>query len=239
MGAKARLDMASHAQISHDFAAPPKKDNSFSFVLDPRTTATIAIGGILLHLIARYILGAPAPAWQSPLVAVLILGGLPLLLSLARKLMAHEFGSDHLAGISIITSVLLDEYLVGAIVILMLSGGAALEQFASRRASSVLDALARRMPQVAHRRTGSNVSDVKLGDIGVGDTLVVFPHEICPVDGVVIEGNGKMNEAYLTGEPFEIEKVPGSQVISGAINGMWQCRFALKSWQWILASREL
>jgi heavy metal translocating P-type ATPase len=133
--------------------------------------------------------------------------------------MAHEFGSDHLAGISIITSVLLDEHLVGAIVILMLSGGAALEQLASRKASSVLDALARRMPQDAHRRTGSDVSDVKLGDIGVGDTLVVFPHEICPVDGVVIEGNGKMNEAYLTGEPFEIEKVPGSQVISGAING--------------------
>ena len=53
----------------------------------------------------------------------------------------------------------------------------------------------------------------------VGDTLAVFPHEICPVDGVVIEGHGKMNEAYLTGEPFEIEKMPGSQVISGAING--------------------
>src|SRR5207249_11642028 len=55
--------------------------------------------------------------------------------------------------------------------------------------------------------------------ISVGDTLVVFPHEICPVDGVVEDGTGKMNEAYLTGEPFEIEKMPGSQVISGAING--------------------
>src|SRR5215469_15396439 len=99
--------MASHAQISHDFAAP-NKPNSFSLLLDPRATATIAAGGILLHLIARYILSAPAPAWQAPLIAVLILGGLPLLLSLARKLMALEFGSDHLAGISIITSVLLE-----------------------------------------------------------------------------------------------------------------------------------
>jgi heavy metal translocating P-type ATPase len=130
-----------------------------------------------------------------------------------------EFGSDHLAGISIITSVALGEYLVGVIVILMLSGGTALEQFASRRASSVLDALARRVPQFAHRKIGNKLSDVKLGEIAVGDTLAVFPHEICPVDGVVIEGRGKMNEAYLTGEPFEIEKMPGSQVISGAING--------------------
>ena len=62
-------------------------------------------------------------------------------------------------------------------------------------------------------------SDVALNDVAVGDTLVVFPHDICPVDGTVTEGNGVMNEAFLTGEPFEITKAPGSAVISGAING--------------------
>jgi heavy metal translocating P-type ATPase len=185
----------------------------------PTLIALLALAAILLHLVLRYISNAPRTAWQAPLIVALIAGGLPLILRLTRKLLQREFGSDHLAGVSIITSVILGEYLVGVIVILMLSGGTALEQLASRRASSVLDALARRMPQVAHRRTGTNVSDVKLGDIAVGDTLVVFPHETCPVDGLVIEGNGKMNEAYLTGEPFEIDKMPGSQVISGAING--------------------
>jgi heavy metal translocating P-type ATPase len=186
---------------------------------EPTLIALLALAAILLHLVLRYISNAPRTAWQAPLIVALIAGGLPLILRLTRKLLQREFGSDHLAGVSIITSVILGEYLVGVIVILMLSGGTALEQLASRRASSVLDALARRMPQVAHRRTGTNVSDVKLGDIAVGDTLVVFPHETCPVDGLVIEGNGKMNEAYLTGEPFEIDKMPGSQVISGAING--------------------
>jgi P-type E1-E2 ATPase len=101
----------------------------------------------------------------------------------------------------------------------MLSGGTALEVFASHRASSVLDALAKRMPQVAHRKCGPGLSDVRLEDIAIGDTLVVFPHEICPVDGAVIGGHGKMNEAYLTGEPFEIAKTPGSEVLSGSING--------------------
>jgi len=149
----------------------------------------------------------------------LLAGGLPLVLRLTRKLLEREFGSDHLAGVSIITSIILGEYLVGAIVILMLSGGTALEQFASRKASSVLDALARRMPETAHRKSGHELSDIKLEEISIGDTLVVFPHETCPVDGVVVEGNGKMNEAYLTGEPFEIEKMAGSLVISGAING--------------------
>ncbi|MDE3110076.1 MAG: cadmium-translocating P-type ATPase, partial [Acidobacteriota bacterium] len=95
----------------------------------------------------------------------------------------------------------------------------ALEQYASRRASSVLDALARRVPQVAHRKQNAQVSDIPLSEIAVGDVLVVLPHEISPVDGIVIQGRGRMNEAYLTGEPFEIAKTPGSEVLSGAVNG--------------------
>jgi heavy metal translocating P-type ATPase len=185
----------------------------------PNNIALFTVAGILLHLFLRYFLHSPRIAWQVPLIAVLIVGGVPLLLPLMQKLFAREFGSDHLAGISIITSVILGEYLVATIVILMLSGGTALEQFASRRASSVLDALAKRMPQAAHRKLANDLSDIELKDIAIGDTLVIFPHEICPVDGVVIEGHGKMNEAYLTGEPFEIAKTPGSEVLSGSING--------------------
>jgi cation transport ATPase len=120
----------------------------------PNKIALLTIAGILLHLFLRYFLNFPRIAWQVPLIVVLIIGGVPLLVTLTQKLFAREFGSDHLAGISIITSAILGEYLVAAIVILMLSGGTALEVFASRRASSVLDALAKRMPQVAHRKYG-------------------------------------------------------------------------------------
>jgi heavy metal translocating P-type ATPase len=75
------------------------------------------------------------------------------------------------------------------------------------------------MPQIAHRRQGGAVQDLKLDEVQVGDTLVIFPHEICPVDGIVREGQGVMDESYLTGEPFQISKAPGSKVLSGAING--------------------
>ncbi len=61
--------------------------------------------------------------------------------------------------------------------------------------------------------------DIPLDEVRVGDILVVRPHEICPVDGLVIEGQGVVDESYLTGEPFQISKAPGSQVLSGAING--------------------
>ena len=176
----------------------------------------IAIGA---HLILRYSTHLPPSIYLGPLFLALIVGGIPILLSLGKKLWQREFGSDLLAGISIVASVAMGEYLVGSIIVLMLSGGTALEQFATRKASSVLDALAKRMPQIAHRQSGTLVEDIKLDQIQIGDHVVVLPHEICPVDGAVVEGHGIMDESYLTGEPFEISKTPGSKVLSGAING--------------------
>jgi heavy metal translocating P-type ATPase len=181
--------------------------------------AGLTVLAIALHLFLRFAAALPPRFALIPLFAALLIGGIPLVFELAKKLLRKEFGSDLLAGVSILTAVLLGQYLVAAIVVLMLSGGAALEFYATARASSVLDALAKRVPSTAHRRAGSALRDVKLDEIRVGDLLTVFPHEICPVDGEVLEGHGIMDEAYLTGEPYEISKTPGSLVISGAING--------------------
>ena len=182
-------------------------------------TACGALTGIAVHLILRYGAHTEAPSYQIPLWIVLALGGIPLLCELLTKVVKLQFGSDLLAGISIVTAALLGEYLAGALVVLMLSGGGALEGYAVRRASSVLRALAQRMPSLAHRRRDGRVVDVPLTEVAVGDTLVVFPHEACPVDGIVAEGRGVMDESFLTGEPFRMSKTPGSKVISGAING--------------------
>jgi heavy metal translocating P-type ATPase len=189
--------------------------------------AGLSILAIALYLVLRFVLGGPFREWADwPLIATLVLGGVPLVFDLLVKLFRREFGSDLLAGLSIVTAILLGEYLAGTLVVLMLSGGEALEAYAVRNASSVLEALARRMPSEAHRRSragsvsdGPALTDVPLEDVAVGDTLVVFPHETCPVDGTVVEGHGSMDESYLTGEPYVMSKTPGSQVLSGAING--------------------
>jgi heavy metal translocating P-type ATPase len=181
----------------------------------------VAIG---LHLLLRFGVRTAAnvfghPLYQLPLLAVLVCGGGPLVFDLLIKLVRREFGSDLLAGISIVTSLLLGELLAGALVVLMLSGGEALEAYAVRSASSVLEALAQRMPALAHRKLDRGVADTPLDQVAIGDTLVVFAHEICPVDGTVVEGHGVMDESYLTGEPYQMSKTPGSEVLSGAING--------------------
>lgn len=177
----------------------------------------------LVCIAAYLLLGYSSLVTQAsavlPLWMALIVGGGPLVLELSLRIIRREFGSDLLAGISIVTALLLDQYLAGALVVLMLSGGEALEAYAVRRASSVLDALARRMPATAHRVTPDGIAAVALNEIKIGDQLLVLPHEICPVDGVVVEGHGSMDEAYLTGEPYRTSKSVGSDVLSGAING--------------------
>ncbi|EGW20679.1 heavy metal translocating P-type ATPase [Methylobacter tundripaludum] len=164
-------------------------------------------------------LAIPIELVQLPLLAVLALGGIPLVYQLIVKLGRGDWGADLLAGMSIVTAVLLDEYLAGSLVVLMLSGGVVLETYAVRKASSVLEALAKRMPSVAHRKSGDQLADITTGQVHIGDTLLILPHEICPVDGTVLEGSGTMDESYLTGEPYMMSKVSGSQVLSGAING--------------------
>ncbi len=186
--------------------------------------AAFTAAAIGLHLLLRSGVVSMAevcgfPLSDLPLVAALVFGGVPLVYDLFIKLLRWQFSSDLLAGISIVTSVLLGEYLAGSLVVLMLSGGEALEAYAVRSASSVLEALAKRMPSQAHRKLGGDIADIPLDDVAVGDTLVVFPHEICPVDGTVVAGHGVMDESYLTGEPYNMSKTPGSTVLSGAVNG--------------------
>ena len=164
-------------------------------------------------------LGGQLSAADVPLVLVAVLCGLPLVIQIFRKLLRRDFGADMLAVIALLTGLWVGEYLAAVLIILMLAGGQMLEAYAMRKASSALRALADRMPALAHRKRGDTVEEIPLADIAIGDLIVVFPHETAPVDGTVLEGNGAMDESYLTGEPYHVSKAPGAAVLSGAING--------------------
>jgi heavy metal translocating P-type ATPase len=159
------------------------------------------------------------PFGNVPLLVMLALGGLPLLMQIGKKLLKGNFGADLMAMTSLITAAILGEYLAGVLIIIMLAGGQALEFYAMRKASSVLRALSKRMPSTAHLKLGDTVEDIALNQIKIGDEIIIYPHETAPVDGIVTEGQGNMDESYLTGEPYSITKAIGSNVLSGAING--------------------
>ncbi len=180
-------------------------------------TASFIAAGMIAAMMVKLLLH-DSHILNTVLLVAIAGASVPLLLSLIQQVFKGNFSVDILALLSIVTSLVLGQYWVAAIVVLMLSGGQALEAFATRRASSVLNALAKRMPQTAHR-AGIAVEDVSIDAIVVGDELLIYPHEICPVDGLVVSGQGSMDESYLTGEPFLIAKAPGTNVLSGSING--------------------
>lgn len=188
--------------------------------------AATSLLAMLLHLILKFTLPnhtvpylAALATENLPLTFLMIFGGLPLLYQILGKALKGDLGADLLAFIGLITAIYLDEYLASALIILMLSSGQALEVYASHKASFVLEALAKRMPAIAHRKVGNRTTDIAISEIKIGDLIEIYPHEICPVDGLVISGYGEMDESYLTGEPFQLSKAPGSLVLSGAVNG--------------------
>lgn len=208
-------------------SAPPQPKGRFaSFVSSYEGLLAIATGiAIAVHLILALALPTTAPWWisQAPLIAIVIIGGAPLVWEVLAALIRREAGVDLLAAVAIVASVAMGEWLVGAIIVLMLSGGEALEEAATSRASAVLDALSERSPALAHRLRGQRLEqgsdEVAADEILVGDRLLVRPHELVPVDGEVVDGHGSMDESYLTGEPYVVPKSVGSAVLSGAVNG--------------------
>jgi heavy metal translocating P-type ATPase len=180
--------------------------------------AAASIFTMLLHLVLKYFLPDSLAALM-PLFLLIAIGGAPLVLQIIRKAFKGDLGADLLALIGLITAIFLGEYLACALIILMLSSGQALEVYAARRASFVLEALAKRMPAIAHRKVGKRTSEIAISEIKIGDLIEIYPHETCPVDGEVVAGYGEMDESYLTGEPYQLSKAPGSLVLSGAING--------------------
>ena len=141
-------------------------------------------------------------------------------LSMVRRLLRREFGLDVLAVIAIIATLAVEEYWASIVIVLMLTGGEALEDFAAGRAQRELKALLRRVPQIAHRFVESGeLVDVPVTAVVVGDRLVVRPSEIVPVDAVLVSASTSVDESSLTGESMPVEKVAGDRLLSGSVNG--------------------
>ncbi|HEY7974257.1 MAG TPA: heavy metal translocating P-type ATPase, partial [Ktedonobacterales bacterium] len=176
----------------------------------------IALG--LLVVSGVLALTTPGNLWRWPLLIVIVLGGAPLLIETARHLAHREFGVDLLAVLAILGSLLLGEYLAGAVIVLMLSGGKTLESFALGRARRSLAALAERAPRVAHIFVDGELVTVAADTVEVGAQIIVKPGEVIPVDGVVTEGSSSVSEADLTGEPVPLRKELGALALSGSVN---------------------
>ncbi len=178
----------------------------------PLATITLLLASLVFWLVGR------ADLANLTLLAVVLLGGIPLLWETVQQFFHKEFSVDVIAIIAITGSLLLGQYLAGAFIVLMLSGGEALEAFALRRARSSLSALAERAPRTAHIWREEELVSIPAEQVEVGMQVVVKPGELIPVDGTVTSGSSSVSEADLTGEPVPVRKTSGELVMSGTVN---------------------
>jgi cation transport ATPase len=152
------------------------------------------------------------------LFVTLIVGAAPLFYDISRSILHKQFGVDLIALAAIAGSLIFGQYVAGTVILLMLSGGEALEGFALRRARKELTSLINNAPTTAHRKEGDRVVDISAADVQVGDTILVKPGEVIPVDGRVTSGTSMVDESALTGEPIPVQKSVFSEVMSGSVS---------------------
>ena len=143
---------------------------------------------------------------------------LPLWYAILRDIFKMKFGVDLIAGVAILGAWILGQHLAGLIIILMLSGGEALEAYAMDRAKFELTKLLQKSPTHATKKVGEKYIEISVDEIIPGDEILIKSGEIMPVDGVVISGSSLVDESNLTGESLPIEKTAGSLISSGTEN---------------------
>ena len=151
-------------------------------------------------------------------IAGTVVAVLPATLWVLAALRRGRVGVDLIAVMSLVGTLLVGEYLAGALIAVMLAGGRALEAAAERRASHDLRALLEHAPRFARRRVGSQLTVIPLGEVAVDDILVVGPGEVVPVDGRIRGSAAVLDESVLTGEPLAVERAVGEPVRSGVVN---------------------
>ena len=189
----------------------PKKI-SFYFIVPILALAGL-LAGLIFHLSKSKYEAYDNVIWM----AVLVIGALPLIYRLLRDLLRKHFGVDLIAITAIVSALFLHQYLAGAVIVFMLSGGEALETYALRRARKQLTRLISNAPSVAHIKEAGGLKDVPAAEVQVDDVIVIKPGEAVPVDGLVMAGVSEVDESALTGESLPREKA-GSLVLSGSIN---------------------
>ena len=138
---------------------------------------------------------------------------------MVRAILKRKWGIDVLAVTAIVATVVVGEYWAALIIVIMFTGGEALETFAAGRAKRELTALLNRTPLIAHRLVGADPQDVAIAEVALGDLLIVRPGELVPVDGILVSDAATLDESSLTGESLPVDRVTGDELVSGAVNG--------------------
>ena len=177
---------------------------------------SLAILAIIAGLILQFTGLQTASHWVLGIISIISV--LPIIMDMWQDVRTGRYGIDILAVTAIVTSVILRQYWAGIVIVVMFSGGAALEDFAEHRAKSELDALLSRVPTKATIIRKGKTIEVEVNDIRVGDLVLIKPGDVVPVDAVITDGIANFDESSLTGESLPQSKKISDELLSGSVS---------------------
>lgn len=190
----------------------------YAQIIELSKIPSLILGGILCYLFLRFTLNNLLLANIIILTTILV-GSIDLLKDTYASLVKKKLALDYIALLAISTGILGQEYLVSAVIVLMLASGQALEKFAVDRARKSLTALNNRIPNsVLLWEKGDIGRKVAIDTVSVGERIFIRKGEVIPLDGIMDSPDGLADESSLTGEPYDIEKIKGDTIRSGTIN---------------------
>jgi len=206
--------------------APPIRPESGKVIESTRAAKSrasflaplFALAMIIVGALGKYVFGMPFYADALWLVG-LAGGGFPVVWRTLRAAIEGKFATDLVASLSIVTAAIINQPLAGLVIVLMQTGGEALERFAERRASAAVRELEKAAPRIAHLLSGTRgLVDVPVENLEPGDVFLVRPGELVPCDGVVLSGISEIDASQLTGEAIPVAATEGTAVMSGSLN---------------------
>jgi Cd2+/Zn2+-exporting ATPase len=155
--------------------------------------------------------------FTAVLILLSIVANIPVLIEAIRAIVKKSISADVLAGVALAFSFIAREWVSAAFITLMLICARMLHTWSDQKADRALAHLTALRPKVARVKVGSGIVEIPISKINPGDTVVVSLGESVPVDGLIMEGEGLVDQSSITGESLPVFKRVGEKVLSGSI----------------------
>ncbi len=177
----------------------------------------------VIAAILDFLCGAPKiGTWPISGILIDIFGifmAITMLREMIHTLESGRWGVDILAIIAVVSTMIVGDYWAAWMILIMLTGGDSLEDYATSQADKELRSLLQNSPRIADKLVNGKIEEVKVDDLNIGDTVLIKPGSQVPVDGEIIKGNSSFDQSSLTGESVPVDKKVGDDLMSGSING--------------------
>lgn len=177
----------------------------------------------VIAAILDFLCGAPKiGTWPISGILIDIFGifmAITMLREMIHTLESGRWGVDILAIIAVVSTMIVGDYWAAWMILIMLTGGDSLEDYATSQADKELRSLLQNSPRIADKLVNGKIEEVKVDDLKIGDTVLIKPSSQVPVDGEIIKGNSSFDQSSLTGESVPVDKKVGDDLMSGSING--------------------